>query len=65
MAKHNSTRKILLFLTAGIIGLLLISKCNETFDASTPGSSPYYGKPKLESRGDSAYVKKNKLTKQP
>ena len=42
----------------GVITLIGISYCNETFLSDTPGKdkSIYYGSPKIESHGDTTYV---------
>ena len=58
MSKNkNQTYKLILFFAAGIAALILIAKCNESFDADTPGkdSNVYYGQPKIESHGDTMY----------
>lgn len=56
-ASRNSRYMIIGFVIGGLILLFCVSKCNETFDADTPGKnkSVYYGKPILESRGDTTY----------
>lgn len=61
----KTTIKLLAFLAVAALIMILIAKCNEGFNSFTPGKSPYYGKPQIESHGDSAYVKDDSLSIKP
>jgi|GEM_PF-6180897 len=59
-SKKTSTYKLILFFAAGIAALLLIAKCNESFNSYTPGNSKYYKAPQLDSQTDTTH---NQTTK--